>query len=253
MAVQVNAPNRRLVVVGPPYMEGPDVEAVQRALHVDPDKRYGNDTAGAVRNWKFRAGYPKRTIDGDLGVAGQRMLLGLDPIPSGFAKRAAERASGADALDAFIAGRSWLIAGPKYASASPLEGLGAAFVESGRRHHVDPRFLVAIATQEGRLGTFKPAAEICNTFGIGPWQVFPSWEANIEMAATNLARPPGPPPHGGRYAGANTIQTIGNIWAPIHAKNDPHGLNNAWVADVTIFYARLGGQNSKDALVKSAP
>jgi hypothetical protein len=84
MAVQVNAPNRRLVVVAPPYMEGPDVEAVQLALHVDPDKRYGPKTRDAVRNWKFHAGYPKRGIDGDLGFSGQRLLLGLDPIPPAF-------------------------------------------------------------------------------------------------------------------------------------------------------------------------
>jgi hypothetical protein len=253
MAVQETLPSRRLVVVGPPFMEGPDVEAVQLALGVDPDKRYGSDTAGAVRNWKFHAGYPQRALDGDLGVAGQRMLLGLDSAPPAFAKRAEERTSGADALDAFIAGRSWLIASPRYASVSPLEGKGTAFVDSGRRHHVDPRFLVAIATQEGRLGTYKPTAKFFNTFGIGPNTPFESWEANIEAAATNLARPPGPPPHGGHYVGANAIRAIGNIWAPVHAKNDPHGLNNSWVKDVTIFYAKLGGQNSGDALVKSAP
>jgi hypothetical protein len=253
MAVQVSVPNRRLVVVGPPYMEGPDVEAVQLALHIDPDKRYGPNTRDAARNWKFRTGYPTGSLDGDLGVAGQRMLLGLDPIPPAFAKRAAERTSGADALDAFIAGRSWLITSPHYASVSPLVGKGGAFVDSGRRHHVDPRFLVAIATQEGRLGTYKPTATFFNTFGIGPNTPFESWEANIEAAATNLARPPGPPAHGGHYVGANTIRAIGNIWAPVHAKNDPQGLNNSWVKNVTLFYGKLGGQNSPDALVKSAP
>jgi hypothetical protein len=253
VAVQETLLTRRLVVVGPPFMEGPDVEAVQLALGVDPDKRYGNDTAGAVRRWKFHAGYPTRAIDGDLGVAGQRMLLGLDPIPPGFAKRAEERTSGADALDAFIAGRSWLLSGPKYAKVSPLEGLGTAFVDSGRRHHVDPRFLVAIAVQEARLGTYKPTAAIFNTFGLGPGLVFPSWEANIEQAASNLARRPDARPHAGNYGGANTIRTIGNIWAPLKAENDPLGQNNSWIKGVTTFYARLGGQNSADALVKSAP
>jgi hypothetical protein len=36
------------------------------------------------------------------------------------------------------------------------------------------RFLVAIATQEGRLGTYKPTAAFFNTFGIGPNQSFAS-------------------------------------------------------------------------------
>jgi hypothetical protein len=228
-------------------MQGPDVESVQRALGVDVDGQYGPDTGGAVRNWKFRAGYPPRAMDDQLGVPGQRMLLGLDPTPPAFMKRAEERTSGAGALDAFIVGRSWLIAGPKYASASPLEGLGAAFVDSGRRHHVDPRFLVAIATQEGRLGTYKPTAKIFNTFGLGPGRRFESWAANVEEAARVLARP------GGSYVGAQSIRAIGNIWAPPDAENDPHGLNNSWVKDVATFYGKLGGRNSGDAIVKSRP
>jgi hypothetical protein len=249
MAVQVQTPSRRLAVIGPPFMQGPDVESVQRVLGVDVDGQYGPDTGGAVRNWKFRTGYPPRALDDQLGVPGQRMLLGLDPTPPAFAKRAAERTSGAGAIDSFIVGRSWLIPGPKYASASPLEGLGAAFVDSGRRHHVDPRFLVAIAVQEGRLGTYIPTAKIFNTFGIGPNTPFPSWEANIEAAATNLARPA----PNGHYIGAHTIRAIGSIWAPSGAANDPNGLNNEWVKDVTLFYSRLGGRKSIDALVKSAP
>lgn len=247
MAVQVSAPSRRLVLVGPPFMDGTDVEAVQLVLHVDRDHRYGPNTRDAVRNWKFRAGYPAHAIDGELGISGQRRLLGLDPLPAAFQKRSEERTSGATALDAFIVGRSWQITSPKYAAVSPLEGFGATFVDSGGRHHVDPRFLVAVATQEGRLGTYKPTATFFNTFGLGPNRHFDSWAANVEEAARILARP------GGSYVAAHTIRAIGNIWAPPNAKNDPHGLNNSWVKDVSIFYARLGGRNSGDALVKSAP
>ena len=103
--------------------------------------------------------------------------------------------------------------------------------------------------QEGRLGTYIPTAKIFNTFGIGPNTPFPSWEANIEAAATNLARPA----PNGHYIGAHTIRAIGSIWAPSGAANDPNGLNNEWVKDVTMFYSRLGGRKSIDALVKSAP
>jgi hypothetical protein len=247
MAVPVSAPNRRLKVVGPPFIKGADVEAVQRVLGVDPDQEYGPDTRDAVRNWKFRAGYPAHALDGELGISGQRRLLGLEPLPVPFLRRAEERTSGAAALDAFIFGRSWHIATPKYADVSPLEGFGSIFAGAGRRRHVDPRFLVAVATQEGRLGTYKPTAKIFNTFGLGPGRKFESWAANIEEAARLLARP------GGSYVGAHTIRTIGNIWAPPNAENDPHGLNNSWVKDVSMFYGRLGGRNSGDAVVKSAP
>jgi hypothetical protein len=175
------------------------------------------------------------------------MLLALDQPPPTFLQRAQERREGAPAIDAFIAGKSWLVAGADYARRSPLEGFGATFVDAGRRHHVDPRFLVAIATQEGRLGTYRPTARIFNTFGLGPNKRYPSWEANIEAAAANLAR------EGGFYAGVNTIRGIGNIWAPPNAANDPHGLNNDWVLGVTRFYAAMGGRNTHEALVKSAP
>jgi hypothetical protein len=247
MSVQVRTPSRRLVVAGPPFLEGADVEAVQRALGVDADGEYGPITAAAVRNWKFRTGYPTRAIDDQLGIAGQRLLLGLSQPSPLFVKRSAQRTSGAPAIDAFIAGGSWLVAGTDYARRSPLEGLGTVFVECGRRHHVDPRFLVAIATQEGRLGTYRPTAKIFNTFGLGPGRRFPAWDANIEEAAANLART------GGFYTGANTVRAIGAIWAPSGAANDPHGLNNSWVKAVTGFYATLGGRRSVDALVKSAP
>jgi hypothetical protein len=247
MSVQVRTPSRRLVVAGPPFLEGADVEAVQRALGVDADGEYGPVSAAAVRNWKFRSGYPARAIDDQLGIAGQRLLLGLTTPAPLFVQRAAQRTSGAPAIDAFIAGRTWLVSDPEYAPVSPFEGLGSVFVACGRRHHVDPRFLVAIATQEGRLGTYLPTARIFNTFGLGPGQRFADWNANVDAAAANLARP------GGFYTGAHTIRAIGAIWAPSGAANDPHGLNNSWVKAVTGFYAVLGGRKSVDALVKSAP
>jgi hypothetical protein len=247
MSVQVRTPSRRLVVAGPPFLEGADVEAVQRALGVDADGEYGPVTAAAVRNWKFRSGYPARAIDDQLGIAGQRLLLGLTTPAPLFVQRAAQRTSGAPAIDAFIEGRTWLVSDPEYAPVSPFEGRGSVFVACGRRHHVDPRFLVAIATQEGRLGTYLPTARIFNTFGLGPGQHFADWNANVDAAAANLARP------GGFYRGAHTIRAIGAIWAPSGAANDPHGLNNSWVKAVTGFYAVLGGRKSVDALVKSAP
>jgi hypothetical protein len=187
--VTVPTPTRRLLVTGPPLLHGPDVKAVQQALGVDDDTRYGDDTADAVQRWKFRTGYPERSIDRELGVPGQRMLLGLDPIPEPFTRRAKERqAGGAPRIDAFIAGASWRLSGHDYDHDSPLRGFGQVFVECGTRHHVDPRFLAAIATHEGRLGTYRPTARIHNTFGLGPHLAYGSWQENIEAAAATLAR-----------------------------------------------------------------
>ena len=72
-----------------PFMTGPDVEAVQRALGVEPDGEYGPITAAAVRAWQWKpGGYPKNRISDRLGVKGQAWLLGTVPLPAGYASRA---------------------------------------------------------------------------------------------------------------------------------------------------------------------
>jgi hypothetical protein len=59
MAVPANAPNRRLVVMVPPYMEGPDVEAVQRVLHLEPDRwspqLFGGFAGAVLRPYESRS------------------------------------------------------------------------------------------------------------------------------------------------------------------------------------------------------
>jgi hypothetical protein len=67
---------------------------VQRALGfkgkaVDGD--YGPDTAGAVEEWKWRVGYPKRQINNRLGLLGIAWLLGEVPFPGHFARNAKAR------------------------------------------------------------------------------------------------------------------------------------------------------------------
>jgi murein DD-endopeptidase MepM/ murein hydrolase activator NlpD len=72
-----------------PFMEGPDVEAVQRALGVEVDGVYGPITAAAVRAWQWKpGGYPKSQLSDRLGVKGQAWLLGTLPIPAGYTRRA---------------------------------------------------------------------------------------------------------------------------------------------------------------------
>ena len=119
--------------------------------------------------------------------------------------------------------------------ASPLTGLGAAFVAESRRVGLDPRFLVAISGSETSFGTYGPSQAIHNPFGMGPHIVYPSWEAAIAAAASNLA--------GGYYVGEGrfTIAAIQQRWAPAGASNDPTNLNSNWARNVSMYYAELGG------------
>ena len=122
--------------------------------------------------------------------------------------------------------------------ASPLTGLGAVFVAEAARVGLDPRFVVAISGAETSFGTYGPAIEIRNPFGLGPHIRFPSWEAAIASAARNLA--------GGFYVGEGrfTIAAIQARWAPGGAANDPTGLNSHWTRNVGLYYAEQGGDPS---------
>jgi cell wall-associated NlpC family hydrolase len=70
---------------------------------------------------------------------------------------------------------------------------------------------------------------------MGPHIVYPSWEAAIAAAASNLA--------GGYYVGEGryTIGAIQQRWAPAGASNDPTNLNSNWARNVSMYYAELGG------------
>jgi hypothetical protein len=241
---------RPLKLMDPP-LSGDDVKRLQGALRVPKTGLYDEATAAAVEAWKWRVGFRQQQVDGTIAPRGLRWLLGEKPFPPDFVERAEQRKTDAKLaalIDRFIAGKTWRIRGDaRFAEECPLEGFGEVFVRVGRKQGVDPCFLVAIATHENRLGTFKAIQAKHNTFGLGPGRTYPSWEANIVAAARNLAR------SGGFYAGKNTIRTIGLTWAPLGAGNDPADLNRHWVGSVTRFYAQLGGADDMDAVVKTRP
>lgn len=241
----------RALKVVDPLLSGDDVARLQGALGIRQTGVYDEQTAAAVKAWKWRVGFRAQNVNGTIAARGQRWLLGDQPLPPDFVERAEQRkrdAGLATRIDRFISGGTWRIRGDsRYAERSPLEGLGEVFVRVGRKHGVDPAFLVAIATHENRLGTFKAIQAKHNTFGLGPGRTYPSWEANIEAAAKNLARPDG------FYVGKNTIRSVGLTWAPLGAGNDPADLNRHWVGSVTRFYAQLGGRDDMDTVVKTRP
>jgi murein DD-endopeptidase MepM/ murein hydrolase activator NlpD len=85
---------RRQLTLKDPFLAGDDVKEVQRALGfkgkaVDGD--YGPDTSGAVEEWKWRVGYPKRQINNRLGLLGLAWLFGEEPFPGHFARNAKAR------------------------------------------------------------------------------------------------------------------------------------------------------------------
>jgi len=82
----------RTLTLTSPYIKGPDVVRVQRALAVPDDGEYGPVSAGAAAAWKKRAGYPDDQVDNTLSPQDQRYLLGKDPLPDAFRNRGERRA-----------------------------------------------------------------------------------------------------------------------------------------------------------------
>jgi hypothetical protein len=111
--------------------------------------------------------------------------------------------------------------------------LAKAFIDSGRRHNVDPVTLAAISKHETGNFTSSAFRNKNNAMGIsndrGPTQQ-PSHEASIERMARLLGSTTGGP-----YKNASTIGEVANIYAPIGARNDPGGLNNHWARGVSRF------------------
>jgi murein DD-endopeptidase MepM/ murein hydrolase activator NlpD len=85
---------RRQLTLKDPFLAGDDIKEVQRALGFKGkacDGDYGPDTAGAVEEWKWRVGYPKRQINSRLGLRGIAWLFGEEPFPGHFARNAKAR------------------------------------------------------------------------------------------------------------------------------------------------------------------
>lgn len=118
---------------------------------------------------------------------------------------------------------------------SPMAGQGAAFVASGQRWGVDPRLLVAIAGAESNFGEIT-----CGPNNAWGWACpndpadFGTWAAGIDTVTQGLRR---------YYLdeGRTSVALIQQKYCPVGAANDPTGLNNHWLANVTKFLVEQGG------------
>ena len=122
-----------------------------------------------------------------------------------------------------------------FSKGSPMAGNGAYVIMSARTWGLDPRLIVAIAGAESNFGS-----QVCGSYNAWGWSCpnspvqFTSWQDGIETIASGLRR---------YYidSGRTTVSLIQQKWAPSGAANDPTGLNNHWVGNVTRFLVEMGG------------
>lgn len=118
---------------------------------------------------------------------------------------------------------------------SPLAGQGAAFLEAGVEHEVDPRLVVAIAGAESYFGIVTCADFNAWGWGCpnGPFR-FRSWAEGIHTVTRGLRE-------GYLDDGLTSVGEIHLRYAPPNAANDPTGLNFAWPDNVARFLMEQGG------------
>uniref|UniRef100_UPI001BE63254 phage tail tape measure protein n=1 Tax=Exiguobacterium sp. s78 TaxID=2751197 RepID=UPI001BE63254 len=132
-----------------------------------------------------------------------------------------------------------------------LKGQEALYEQLGKKYGVDPVLAMAISMAETGRGTSNGIRTYKNVGGmLDPktnWTKhikFDNLKQGIDSHIRNLSR---------NYKGM-TLQQIQKKYAPSGAKNDPNGLNNHWLKNVTYFYNEMfaaAGTKSKPSSNKS--
>ena len=117
-----------------------------------------------------------------------------------------------------------------------LQPLAGDFEAAGNQYGLDPTFLAAVAAHETGMGTSPAFRNKNNAMGVsnasGPI-AFSNARESIFQQAKTLA--------GNLYKGADDISSIGAIYAPPGAGNDPNNDNPSWASGVTGFMRKFGG------------
>jgi hypothetical protein len=124
----------------------------------------------------------------------------------------------------------------------PLSGQGQNIVNIAYKYGIDPTLFGAITATETGYGTSNAVANYNNPAGLMDprskdqkgFQKFDSIQEGLDAAASNLKR---------NYIdkGLTTPGTIGPIYAPPDAKNDPYGTNKDWPIVVSQVQKKFGG------------
>lgn len=224
--------------------EGAEVKALQESLNarganLDADGNFGPKTQEALRKFQDEN---KLSVDGVAGPKTMAALQGQAPAQAaGEAPKATGEAPKVEAGSPAASEKK--IGGTEdtaWAEKLPpaLRDHAQAFVEAGKKHGVDPRFLAAISMQEtggGKSSAFRNKKNAMGISGKGGPKSFQSIGQSIDVMARTLAKPDG------YYKGKSTISQIGGVYAPIGAKNDPRRLNRHWVPNVSENFQALGG------------
>lgn len=129
----------------------------------------------------------------------------------------------------------------KLDASGKFSGSTSTFLEQSQRYNIDPVLMAAIALHETRHGTSNGVMVYNNPGGLMDsatnWSSlirFDSLNDGLESMAKTLNRII-------IKEGKSSLQEIGQVYAPIGAANDPLGLNEHWVPNVTKIVSELGG------------
>lgn len=168
------------------------------------------------------------------GWGGEQMKKLLTDQRAVVRRRKAERMSKEAA--AAPAGYLEYLNSPKYFGREGSQVKAEDILQSAQTHEIDPRLLAAIVANESAWGTARNAREANNFSGMmgAGKQLFhyDSPQAGIDAAARLLKE---------RYVGKGltTPETIGPVYAPVGAKNDPTGVNSNWIRNVNGIMGRI--------------
>ncbi|MBC2373748.1 hypothetical protein HBP98_17185 [Listeria booriae] len=125
--------------------------------------------------------------------------------------------------------------------AGVFKGKQNTFMMVSRKYGIDPVLFAAIAMNETAWGTSKAVAIKNNpgglmdaATGMATVKVFASLDEGLDAMGQTL--------HNRIIVdGLNTIEKLGNVYAPVGAANDPSNLNSNWIPTVYSIAEKLGG------------
>lgn len=124
-----------------------------------------------------------------------------------------------------------------FSKAGVLKNKGNKIIDIAEEQGIDPVLFASIAFHETAWGTSKAVIEKNNPGGLMSSNglfVFANLDEGLEAMGVTL--------HNRILVdGNNTIELLGQVYAPIGAGNDPTGLNVHWVPTVLEIVGKLGG------------